>query len=392
MPWRNIRPMDDKIQFVSLSLENLTTMTDLCSLFNISRKTGYKWLSRYMEEGPEGLQNRSKAPKSIPHKTSKEISEFIISCRKKHPSWGARKITQKAWQIAPHLELPSETTVNNIIKREGLTRKKRKRRKPSHPGRPSATAQSPNDIWTTDFKGEFKTMDGFYCYPLTLLDEYSRFLLDCQGLYSTGYSGAFKVFKRAFKEYGLPNAMKSDNGSPFASIGIARLSKLSVWWIRLGIDPIFIQPARPYQNGVHERMHKTLKDESTIPPAGNLKAQQRKFNSWRQEYNFSRPHESLQGKYPCQVYRPSLKKLPSRIPDIDYPNHFEVRLVSENRCFKWKQEHVFVSASLVKQHIGLEEVMDGIWAIYFSWKRIGFLDEKKMQIINDLNRYKSEKV
>ena len=392
MPWRDIRPMDSKIQFVSLASENLMTMSDLCDIFNISRKTGYKWLSRYLEEGSEGLQNRSKAPKSIPHKTSKEIEEFIISWRKKHPSWGARKITQQAGQIAPVLELPSETTVNNIIKSHGLTRKRRKRRKPGHPGRPSATAQSPNDIWTTDFKGEFKTKDGSYCYPLTLLDEYSRFLLDCQGLYSTSYSGAFKVFKRAFKEYGLPNSIKSDNGSPFATIGIARLSKLSVWWIRLGIDPILIQPSSPYQNGVHERMHKTLKDESTIPPAGDLKAQQRKFNSWRQEYNFIRPHESLQGKYPCQVYRPSLKKFPSRIPSVDYPNHFEVRLVSHNRCFKWKQEHVFVSASLVRQYIGLEEVKDGIWAIYFSWKRLGFFDERKMQIIDDLNRYKGEKV
>lgn len=392
MPWRDIRPMDSKIHFVSLASENLMTMSEVCNLFNISRKTGYKWLSRYLEEGPEGLQNRSKAPKSIPHKTSKEIEEFIISWRKKHPSWGARKITQQAGQIAPHLELPSETTVNNIIKKEGLTRKKRKRRKPSHPGRPSATAQSPNEIWTTDFKGEFKTKDGFYCYPLTLLDEYSRFLLDCQGLYSTSYSGAFKVFKRAFKEYGLPNAIKSDNGSPFATIGIARLSKLSVWWIRLGIDPILIQPSSPYQNGVHERMHKTLKAESTIPPAGNLKAQQQKFNSWRQEYNSCRPHESLQGKYPSQVYRPSLKKFPSRIPSVDYPNHFEVRLVGQNRCFKWKQEHVFVSASLAKQYIGLEQVMDGLWAIYFSWKRLGFLDERKMQIIDNLNHYKIKKV
>ena len=391
MPWRDIRPMDSKIQFVSLALENIMTMTDLCSLFNISRKTGYKWLSRYINEGPEGLQNRSTTPKSIPHETSKEIKEFIILCRKKHPSWGARKITQQAGQIAPHLEFPSETTVNNIIERQGLTRKKRKRRKPGHPGRPSATAQRPNDIWTTDFKGEFKTKDGSYCYPLTLLDEYSRFLLDCQGLYSTSHSGAYKVFKRAFQQYGLPRAIKSDNGTPFATIGIGRLSKLSVWWIRLGIDPILIQPGSPYQNGVHERMHKTLKDESTIPPAGNLKSQQRKFNTWREEYNSFRPHESLQGKYPCQIYRPSLKKFPSRVPQIDYPDHFEVRLVSRNKCFSWRQEPVFVSSNLVKQYIGLEEVMDGIWAVYFSWKRLGFFDEKKMQITDNLTLSKGEK-
>lgn len=392
MPWRDIRPMDSKLQFVSLVLESLMTMTDLCSIFNISRKTGYKWLSRYQAEGPEGLRDKTTAPNHIPHKTSKEISDFIVSCRKKHPSWGARKITHQAQHVIPHIDLPSETTINNIIKREGLTSKKRRRRKPSHPGRPSATAQRSNDIWTTDFKGQFKTKDGLYCYPLTILDEYSRFLIQCQALYSTSYDGVFKVFKRVFSEYGLPNAMKSDNGIPFATTGLARLSKLSVWWIKLGINPILIQPASPYQNGVHERMHKTLKDETTIPPAGDLKAQQRKFNTWKKEYNFDRPHETLMGKYPSQVYRPSLKKYPSKVPDVDYPDHFEVRFVSANKCFRWKHRAVASSSALVHEYVGLEQVMDGVWAVYFSWKRLGFLDEKKMRIIDDLGRLKRKKV
>jgi putative transposase len=392
MPWKKMRPMDSKIQFISFALDGNLTMTELCSIFNISRKTGYKWIHRYLDHGPEGLIDQSKAPKSIPHKTVQEITDFIVSYRTKHPTWGARKIIQKAQQVARHLEMPSEATVHNIIKRQGLTNKKRKRRKLGHPGRPTATAKSPNDIWTTDFKGQFKTKDGQYCYPLTILDEYSRFLIDCQGLRSTGYKGSFKVFKRIFKEYGLPSAIKSDNGIPFASTGIARLSKLSVWWIKLGINPILIQPASPYQNGVHERMHKTLKYESTVPPSGDLKAQQRRFNNWKKEYNFDRPHESLKGNYPSMIYKPSLRTYPSKTPKVEYPAHFEVRFVSANHCFRWNHNAVPISSTLVHEYVGLEEVMDGIWAVYFSWKRLGFLDVRKMRIKDDLGRLKRCKV
>lgn len=392
MPWTEMRPMDSKLQFISFAIDSTLNMTELCSHFNISRKTGYKWLYRYAEHGPEGLLDRSRAPKNVPHKTSPEITDYIVSCRKKHPSWGARKITQKAQKEASHLELPSETTINNIIKGHGLINKKRKRRKPGHPGKPSKTAHSPNEIWTTDFKGQFKTRDGQYCYPLTIMDEYSRFLIDCQGLYSTGYTGSFSVFKRAFKEYGLPSAIKSDNGAPFATIGIARLSKLSVWWIRLGINPILIEPGSPSQNGVHERMHKTLKYETTIPAAGNLKAQQRRFNHWRKEYNYERPHESLQGDYPSMIYKPSSKNYPLKIPKVEYPAHFEKRRVTTNNCFCWRHHWVPIGTILVHEYVGLEEVMDGIWAVYFSWKRLGFLDERKMRIIDDLGRIKRYKV
>lgn len=388
MPWTNMKPMDSKIQFVSFALNSPMSMTELCSIFNISRKTGYKWLHRYIEHGPEALVDQSRAPKSIPHKTPQQVADFIISCRKKHPSWGARKIVQKAQHVAKNLKMPSETTINNIIKAHGLTNSKRKRRKPGHPGRPCVSAKSPNDIWTTDFKGEFKTKNGLYCYPLTIMDEYSRFLIDCQGLDSTGYKGAFKVFKRAFKQYGLPSVIKSDNGIPFATTGISRLSKLSVWWIKLGINPILIQPSSPYQNGAHERMHKTLKYESTIPPSGDLKAQQRRFNSWKKEYNFDRPHESLKGNSPSMIYKPSFKSYPSRIPEVEYPAHFEVRYVSANKCFRWNNNSVAISSTLIHEYVGLEEVMDGKWAVYFSWKRLGFLDERKMRILDDLGRLK----
>ena len=387
MPWSELKPMDHKIHFVTLSLKGDQSMTELCRLFGISRKTGYKWLDRYDRLGADGLNERSRAPQRIPHKTCGEVVDFVIDQRKKHPTWGGRKIAQKARKIAPHLDLPSETTLHEIILRAGLVKTRRRRRQSPHPGRPVTCPTAPNDVWTVDFKGQFKTKDGRYCYPLTILDEYSRFVLSCQGLRSTGYDGAFKTFRRVFKERGLPKAIKSDNGVPFATIGLARLSLLSVWWIKLGIRPVLIEPASPSQNGRHERMHRTLKRESTIPAQGNLSAQQRRFNTWSDEYNFDRPHEALDGDYPGEVYRPSTKAYPSKITPHEYPEHYEVRRVTHCRCLKWHNRIVPVCSALRYEDVGLEEVEDGLWAVYFAWKRIGFLDERKNKILDDQGKY-----
>lgn len=380
MPWRKIDPMEEKKQFVMMAMDRVVSMTELCAVFGISRKTGYKWLERYRREGLEGLMDRVSAPKRIPHKTKKRIEEFILEIRKKHPRWGPRTITYLAEREKPKLDLPSETTIQNIIKREGLSKKKRRRRKPSHPGKPSAVSKRPNEIWTVDFKGEFKTRDGYYCYPLTIQDEFSRCVLACKGLYSTCHEDTYRVFRWIFKEYGLPDAIKSDNGIPFSSIGLGRLSRLSAWWIKLGIHPILIEPGRPDQNGKHERMHKTLKEDATIPPSGNLQAQQRRFNTWLQEFNFERPHDALKGKFPSEVYVKSKRSRPSRVPAVEYPEHFEVRRVSRNRCIRWACRPIMVGSALMDEYIGLEEVNTGIWAVYFSWKRIGFLVEKKNRI------------
>lgn len=392
MPWKESRTMDLKLQFVAFALEGDQTITELCSMFGISRKTGHKWLNRYRIRGPEGLYEMAKIPRWIPHRTPQQVVDYVVEQRKKHPSWGARKISQIAAKRATHLNMPSETTLNNIIKREGLMTNKRRRRKPGHPGRPFAVAKEPNEIWTTDFKGEFKTKDGQYCYPLTILDEYSRYLLACTGLDSTGYTGSFKVFRDVFREFGIPRAIKSDNGIPFATTGLARLSALSVWWIKLGIEPILIQPASPAQNGKHERMHRTLKREATIPPSGNRGAQQRRFNGWRNEYNLDRPHEALEGDFPSEHYRPSLRKLPKKIPRVEYPDHFQVRVVSANSCFRWHHKAIRGSSSLIHERIGFEEVLDGVWAVYFYWKRLGFFDERKSRIIDDLGRLTRKKV
>jgi hypothetical protein len=250
----------------------------------------------------------------------------------------------------------------------------------------------PNAVWTTDFKGEFKTLDGYYCYPLTVVDGFSRFLLGCQGLYSTSYEASKPVFVRLFKEFGLPNIIRSDNGVPFATTAIARLSKLSVWWIRLGIFPELIEPAHPQQNGRHERMHRTLKEETTHPPAANQRAQQRKFNDFRYEYNHLRPHEAIGLKPPASLYVPSNRPYPKKLPPIEYPDHFEVRYVSGNGGIRWRSRWVNVSKTLFKQYVGLEEIDNGLWSVYFGPIELGRLDEKDFRIEDILGRKSRRKL
>ena len=238
----------------------------------------------------------------------------------------------------------------------------------------------PNGIWTADFKGQFKTRDGAYCYPLTLVDGYSRYLLACQGLRSTAIVLARPIFRRAFEAYGLPRIIRSDNGVPFATTALGRLSLLSVWWIRLGIYPELIQPAHPEQNGRHERMHRTLKAEATKPPSGNLQAQQTRFNRFRAEYNDERPHEALDQETPGSVYQPSRREFPRTLAPLEYPGHFEVRRVSRNSGIRWKKHWVCVTHTLAGEYVGLEEVDDGCWDVYFGPLKLGRLDERILRI------------
>jgi len=246
----------------------------------------------------------------------------------------------------------------------------------------------PNAVWTADFKGEFKTRDGEYCYPLTVADGYSRYLLACQGLRTTAVKPSKAVFKRLFEEYGLPRIIRTDNGVPFATTAVARLSNLSAWWIRLGILPELIEPGRPAQNGRHERMHKTLKAEATRPPAGNLAAQQVRFNRFRREFNEERPHESLGQETPASFYSPSPRTLPRNLPPIEYPGHFEVRYVSANGGIRWQCGWVSISTTLMGEYVGLEEVDDQLWDVYFSSFRLGRLDERRMRIEDQPGRWR----
>ena len=386
MPWSKTTPMDQKTQFIADYLRDSLSVAELCDLYGISRKTGYKWIWRYIEEGGAGLQDRPRTPHSCPHRTPDHVVEAIIEARKLHPSWGAKKLLKILQNKHPRWAWPARSTTADILSRHGLVRKKRARRRIGHPGRPENSFSAPNDTWTADFKGHFKTKDGLYCYPLTVADAYSRYLLGCQSLYSTCVDDAKPVFRSLFKEYGLPKRIRTDNGVPFATNTLARLSRLSAWWVRLGILPELIEPGKPQQNGSHERMHKTLKAETTRPPAANRQSQQRKFNRFREEFNNERPHEALNLETPSSLYRPSPRLMPSRLQPLEYPDHFVVRYVSANGGIRWNSGWVCVSSTCIGEYVGLEEIDNGVWFVYFGPLRLGRLVEKHMRIEDELGR------
>jgi putative transposase len=379
--------MHERVRFVADVERGEQGLKELCERYEVSRKTGYKWLRRFVEEGPEGLVDRSRRPHHCPNATERRVVEALKELRRRHPTWGAGKLLNILGKRHPLWVLPSRSTGCELLRRAGLVRGRRRRSRPGHPGRPLSVMDEPNAVWSADFKGEFKTRDGVYCYPLTVSDGYSRYLLGCQALRSTRLELAKPVFRRVFEEYGLPRIIRTDNGSPFASTALGRLSRLSVWWIRLGIEPELTEPASPAQNGRHERMHRTLKAETTRPPAGNLGAQQTRFNRFRQEYNEERPHEALGQSTPDSVYVRSAREFPRRLPPLQYPAHYEARYVSENGGIRWRCAWVNVTTTLAHEWVGLEEVGDGLWDVYFSWLRLGRLDERRMRIEDPYGRW-----
>jgi transposase InsO family protein len=295
--------MDQKTQFIADVLRGGLAIVELCDDYGISRKTGYKWIDRYLKEGPEGLRDRSRRPTDSPNGTPPELVHAIIDARRRHPSWGGKKLLKILHDKRPRWPWPQRSTVCEILKRNGLVTKKRRRRAIGHPGKPTTIVTAPNDLWCADYKGQFKTGDGRYCYPLTVTDDFSRYLLGCQGLLDTSVDGAKPVFTRLFREFGLPRRIRTDNGVPFATHTLARLSRLSAWWVRLGVMPEFIEPGKPQQNGRHERMHRTLKAEATRPARASCLSQQRRFNTFRAEFNDERPHEALDMQTPDSLLR-----------------------------------------------------------------------------------------
>jgi transposase InsO family protein len=303
-----------------------------------------------------------------------------LEARRRHPSWGGKKLLALLQKRHRGWELPHRSTVCDILSRHGMVPKRRNRRCIGHPGKPSSSILAPNDLWSADFKGQFKTGNGRYCYPLTVADGYSRYLLGCQGLNSTSVEESKPVFTRLFREYGLPKRIRTDNGVPFATNTLARLSRLSAWWVRLGVLPELIEPGKPQRNGRHERMHRTLKAEATRPVAASLPAQQRKFNTFRQEFNDERPQEALDQQTPASLYQPSTREMPSRLPPLVYPDRFEVRYVSANGGIRWRRGWVNVSTVCIGEYVGLEEIDDGIWNVYFGPLRLGRLHDRHMKI------------
>ena len=380
--------MDQKTQFIADYLRDRLSVTELCELYGVSRKTGYKWIDRYLTHGPQGLEERSHRPSTSPRHTPDHVVAAILDARGRHPSWGAKKLLSILYKRHPRWPWPARSTVCDILSRHGLVPKKRKRRVIGHPGKPTSAIDAPNDVWSADFKGHFKTGDGHYCYPLTIADGYSRFLLSCQALSSTSVAEARPVFMRVFKEFGLPWRIRTDNGVPFATNTLARLSQLSAWWVRLGILPEFIEPGKPQQNGRHERMHRTLKAETTRPPGANLRAQQQKFHHFREEFNQARPHEALDMCTPAARYEPSPRAMPNKLPPLEYPDRFEVRYVSANGGIRWNHQWVNVSTTCVGEYVGLEEIDDGVWNVYFGPLKLGRLHERHMRIEDAYGRLK----
>lgn len=379
MPWREISPMDERQRFLKAFRSRTFKFSELCAFYGVSRKTGYKWLNRFWAEGPAGLQDRRRTPHSCPHHTPRDVEVAILHTRQKHPDWGAVTILQYLERERPNLPLPAISTASEILKRNGLPRRRR-RRNPGHPGLGTTFPSRPNAVWTADFKGQFKTLNGYYCFPLTILDGFSRFCLACQGLTSTEHELAQPAFERVFCEFGLPEAIRTDNGAPFATQAIRRLSRLHVWWIKLGITPELILPARPDQNGRHERFHLTLKRRTALPPRSSLASQQLAFDDFIAEYNTVRPHQALDGKTPGSIYTPSLRPFPHRLPPILYPRHYETRLVGRDGHIHWGCGHVMVTHVLEGEYVGLEEVDNEIWSLYFGPLLLGRFHERELNL------------
>jgi transposase InsO family protein len=379
MPWMETNATEQRLSFVVDYESGQWSMSELCERYRITRPTGYKWVGRFENEGKDGLVERSRAANGCPHETPERVVRLLLEARGAY-GWGAKKLLQVLTKRHPRLAWPARSTVNAILDRHGKLRKNRRRRKWKHPGAAALATERPNQVWPADFKGQFKTHDGRYCYPLTVSDHFSRKLLLCKGLPSVKTEGAKPAFRRLFQEIGLPEAIRTDNGVPFASTGIHGLCELNVWWMQLGIVHQRIRPASPQENGQHERMHRELKRETTRPPASNLRGQQRKFDLFQRLYNEERPHDGIGGQVPDERWEPSPRPYPERIAPPEYPSHLEVRRVSAAGTFRLKAKQPFLSNALADEHIGLEEVGDGVWNLVYYRTLLGKIDERTGQI------------
>ncbi len=367
MPWKASSSMDERVRFIARYNEEDTSLAELCRQFGISRKTAYKWLERYAQEGPEGLRARRSIAHVFPHATPAELVEMLVELRKNYPTWGPKKLRAKL--INQGVErVPAVSTIGELLKKHGLIRPRRRRVYPPRMPTNLVEAKAPNDTWCVDFKGHFALGDKTRCHPLTLSDCATRYLLKCEGLTRTAVEFVKPHFELAFREFGLPDRIRSDNGPPFATPSVGGLSALSVWWIQLGITPERIEPGAPQQNGRHERMHKTLGAETANPSEANLQDQQRAFDRFRHIYNDERPHEALGQKPPGSHYTPSRRHMPDTPKSPEYPDHMKVRkLDSQGRCcFPKQQAKTTFSKLLANEPIGLDPIDEDSWNVYYG--------------------------
>jgi len=380
MPWKEVKPMQQKVLFIADYLRGVSSMSELCAHYGISRKTGYKWINRYQQQGVDGLNEQSRTPALCPTQTPYRIQQAIIELRQQFLTRpGAKKLRVLLAQRYPDEAIPSKSTIYNILYRANLVDGRRRKRQVMPYPQPFAPVKQINELWSVDYKGQFKLRNGQWCYPLTVMDHQSRYLCGCDALKGPRLKDTRAAFIRLFRHYGLPERIRSDNGTPFASTACAGLSRLSLWWIKLGILPERIEPGKPQQNGRHERMHRTLKQATTRPPSTHMKAQQQRFDAFRAEYNEQRPHEALEQQMPASHYSPSPRPYPERLPELHYPDYFEVRKVSSNGVVYWHNKLVYVSHLLKGERVGLEEVDDGIWVVYFGPITLGRFDERDIK-------------
>lgn len=378
MPWKEVKPMDEKVLFIADWLRQICSFTELCERYTISRKTGYKWISRYNEGGIEDLCEASRRPHQSPQQIPYAIRKAILELRTRGTMVpGPKKIQVLLQQRFPEEPVPSKTTIYKILHAEGCVATRRRRRRVAPFPQPFSPVNAVNELWSADYKGQFQLLNGIWCYPLTVMDHQSRYLLCCHGLEGPRFEETRQTFLRIFQEYGLPGRIRTDNGVPFATTATGGLSRLAIWWITLGIFPERIEPGKPQQNGRHERMHRTLKQAATQSPGRSIADQQLILDQFRHEYNQERPHETLQQQTPASHYQPSLRPYTETPEELTYPDYYVMRRVQQAGVVNCHGKMVYVSHLLKGQLVGLVEVAEGIWDVYFGPVRLGGFDERQ---------------
>lgn len=382
MPWKETCIMSQRELFIEDWLSHRFSISELCQRYGIARKTGYKWINRFREQGVNGLADLSRARHTHSNQTPEWIVKRILDLKVRYPNWGPVKIHSSLYRANHSQHWPAPSTIGEILKRHNLVRPKRRRLTTPPQTQPLAHAIEPNDVWSADFKGQFKMGNDRWCYPLTLTDNFSRMLLVCKGLYNTKLPAVQVAYEVAFREYGLPKMIRTDNGWPFACVTLGGLTPLSIWLVRLGIYPERIKAGCPQQNGRHERMHRTLKAEVAKPPKGNLSVQQRALNRFKSQYNEERPHQSLGlWKCPADVYIKSPRPFPNQLPPLEYPSEHEVRKVKSGGYIKLNGQAIYVTRRLLGEYVSLEYVDNRCWLLRFGEMRLGIVDEVVGRVI-----------
>jgi len=380
MPWKNKTTMDQKIEFICEWLSEKYSITELYEYFEISRPTAYRLIQRYEQNGIKGLMDQSKAPIHHPNCTKKEVVEKILDLKEDHKRWGAKKLQKLLYNDFREDEIPTVLTVHNILKRNGLVcpQKRIRRVKPLYP---IFDPQECNEVWSADYKGKFKMRNMQYCHPLTIADSRSRFLFTARAHLHEDFTSVKKEFTRVFRKYGIPRQIHTDNGTPFGSVSsIQRYTRLSYWFIELGILPVFSDPAHPEQNGRHERMHRDLKAACAMPASFDLRSQQLKLNAFVKEYNYVRPHEALDMETPAKVHKWSERAFPEYIKEWTYAPHMKVMNVTQNGSIRWKSYYwVYLTRGLIGKRVGAEEIGNGIWKVFYRDVFLGYFNEKDIR-------------